>query len=87
MESLFTSGRVADVVLAVMAVEAIWLLARRSERSHGKRLADVVLALGPGVCLMAALRCALTGAGWPWVALWLAASFPLHLADLIRRRL
>ena len=48
---------------------------------------DLVLAFAPGACLLLALRAALTGAGWPWIAAALAASFPFHIADLIRRRL
>jgi hypothetical protein len=36
--------------------------------------------------MLLALRAALTGLAWPWIALALAASFPAHLADLARRR-
>ena len=37
------------------------------------------------VLMMLALRAALTGAAWQWIALPLVLSFPLHLADLVRR--
>ena len=37
--------------------------------------------------MLLALRSALTGASWPWIAAPLAASFPFHIADLLRRRL
>ena len=79
---LFASGHAVDLVLAVMAVEGAWLvsLARRSA-------ADVVLALLPGALLLVALRAALTGAGWAWVALFVTLSLPAHLADMRRRRL
>jgi hypothetical protein len=45
-----------------------------------------LLALAPGACLVLAVRAAMTGAGWMWIALWLLASLPFHLADLARRR-
>lgn len=62
-----------------MAVEFVWLMRR------GWRPRDAALRLGPGVLMMLALRGALTGAAWPWIALPLAAAFPIHLADLRRR--
>ncbi len=80
MRGLFTSGHVVDFILAIIALEAVFLLAR-------SRLSplSIALALGPGVCLLLALRSALVGADWRWTAAALAASFPLHLYDLIRR--
>ena len=82
MTALFASGHAVDVVLAVMLVEMALLIGR------GRRpAATVALAFAPGVLILLALRAALTGAGWPWVAAALAASFPAHLADLRRRGL
>ena len=80
MSDFFASGRAVDVVLAVVAVELIALLLLRRDRFAG-----LALAILPGVCLLLAVRAALTGAGWGWVALFLAASFPLHLLDVGRR--
>lgn len=85
MSGFFASGHVVDLVLVVMALELAWLLRRRSARSRAGVL-DVVLAFAPGVCLLLAARAALVGADWPWVALALTASFPLHLLDLRQRR-
>ncbi len=82
LAGFFRSGHAVDLVLAVILVEFAVLSVRR----RGPML-DRVLALAPGACLLLALRAALTGAGWPWVALALAASFPFHLADVVRRRL
>lgn len=79
VRALFASGHVVDLVLAVLAAEFIWLVAR------GNRAMDVALGLGAAVLMMLALRAALTGAAWPWIALPLLLSFPLHLADLGRR--
>ena len=77
---LFARGHAADLILAVMAAEAVWLVAGRRWRTG-----DALLRLLPGALMMVALRGALTGAGWPWIALPLALSFPVHLADLGRR--
>lgn len=85
MSNFFASGHVVDLVLAVMALEVAWLLRRRAARTRAGVM-DVVLAFAPGICLLLALRAALVGADWPWVALALTASFPVHLLDLRRRR-
>lgn len=82
MSALFASGHAVDIVLAVILVEGIVLIARRRDAA-----ATVVLALLPGALILLAVRTALTDAAWPWTALWLAASFPAHVADLSRRRL
>jgi hypothetical protein len=79
VRTLFASGHVVDLVLAVLAAEFVWLVIR------GNRAMDVALGLGAAVLMMLALRAALTGAAWPWIALPLVLSFPLHLADLGRR--
>ena len=85
MAGFFASGHAVDFVLLVMAAEFAVLSLRRT--ASGADRLDRVLALMPGVCMLLALRAALTGAPWPWVAAALAASFPFHLADLARRRL
>ena len=76
---LFASGHAVDIVLAVIAVELVWLV------RSGWRPSSAVLRLAPGALMLAALRSALTGADWYWIALPLALSFPVHLADLARR--
>ena len=85
MAGFFASGHAVDFVLLVIAAEFAVLSLRR-KGAEGATL-DRVLALMPGVCMLLALRASLTGAPWPWVAAALAASFPFHLIDLIRRRL
>ncbi len=81
MAELFASGHAVDIVLAVIAIEALMLIARR------RSAATVVLALSPGVLMLVAVRAALVGSGWYVVALALAASLPVHLLDLRRRGL
>lgn len=69
-----------DIVIAVIIIEFAWLVTRGgwSARDAGQRL-------GPAVFMMLALRAALDGAAWYWIALLLALSFPIHVADLRRR--
>jgi len=86
MAALFASGAVADVILAAMAVEFLILVVRAPAAVRARRAATLAIALAPGACLALALRFALTGAPWPWIAAALAASLPLHWWDLARRR-
>lgn len=79
MAALFASGHAADVVLAVLAAEAILLALR------GWRLVEIAGLLGPAALIVLGLRAALTGAEWYWVSLPIALAFPLHLMDLRTR--
>ncbi|MFD2783802.1 hypothetical protein ACFS32_25350 [Novosphingobium pokkalii] len=75
MDAYFASGHAADGMLVALLLEAAWLLAR------GRPPGLVCVMLGPGALMVLGLRGALTGAAWPWIALPLALSLPLHLAD------
>ena len=81
MDEFFASGRAVDLVLFVLAIEAIWL------RYRGNILVDIIPALLPAVLMMVALRAALTGMAWPFVSIPLMLAFPVHLYDLHRRRM
>ncbi len=74
---LFARGHAVDVMLAVLAAEAAWLAARGRS--------DALPGLLPAVPILLALRVALTGGGWKWVAGWLMISLPVHLYDLRKR--
>ncbi|MEO1169235.1 MAG: hypothetical protein AAFW97_11050 [Pseudomonadota bacterium] len=79
MDALFSSGHAADIIFAILIIEAIWLAAR------GRAMADIAGTLLPAALIVLGLRAALTGADWPWIALPLAAALPVHLWDLARR--
>lgn len=79
MSGFFASGHAIDLVLGFLALEVLVLMRRSGALT-------AVLAALPGAFLLLALRAALTGAPWPWVALWISLSLPAHLADLARRR-
>ncbi|MBI1250420.1 MAG: hypothetical protein GC189_02995 [Alphaproteobacteria bacterium] len=85
MEAWFLSGGGVDLVLLVLAIEFAVLLARAPAGQRSAHAWTLVLALAPGAFLLLALRAALSGADWTWIALCIAASFPFHLLDLRRR--
>jgi len=81
MQAFFESGRAIDLVLLIMLAEAVYLWARK----RGSAM-DIILSLLPGALILLGARGALTGAAWPLIALPIALSWPVHLADLRRRR-
>lgn len=81
MAGLFASGHAVDVILAVMALEFGWLVT-----AARWRMADAALRLAPGALMLLALRAALCGWEWVWIAAPLLMSFPVHLADLARHK-
>lgn len=85
LETLVTSGRVFDVMLAVVALEVIavtglWVLRRR-----GIPPLAFLTNLGAGGSLMLALWVQAHGLPWPWLAACLLAALAFHLADLAQR--
>lgn len=82
MAELFASGRIIDLILLLMLVEyvGLWLYLGRSVTELG--LLGYLLS---GAFLLLALRVALVGGGWIWIALFLAAALIVHCLDLRRR--
>ncbi|AOL22853.1 hypothetical protein Ga0102493_111831 [Erythrobacter litoralis] len=76
MSWLFETGHAADIILAVLLIEAGWL------RRRGWRWLDLAGLLGPAALIVLGLRGAMTGAEWPFIAVPLALSLPLHLLDV-----
>jgi hypothetical protein len=76
----FVSGRAADVILLILAAEFLWLVLSRR-----LTVVDAIGLIVPGMLIVAALRFALTGAAWPWIAAPLALALPFHAVDLWRR--
>lgn len=82
---LFASGLAADLVIALLAVEAIVLLAYARRTGGGLPPLQVLTGVGAGVALLLALRAALVDAGWQAICLPLAAGGVLHAIDLALR--
>lgn len=85
MNAFLKSGWATDLILAVVGLEALFLFVVYRRTGRGLAPLDVFGQLLAGALLLLALRCALTGADYRWTALFLAASFPAHLFDLVRR--
>jgi hypothetical protein len=83
--TLFTSGRIVDLILALVVVEAIILLTYRSATGRGIPAAGLLINLLAGAFLLMALHGALLNAPWIWTAAWLAAALIAHVADLAQR--
>ncbi len=79
-EWLFERGHAADIMLAVLLLEAVFLY--RAGFGNALRIAAALL---PGAFLVLAARAAMTDAGWPLIALFLVLSLPCHLLDLYFR--
>ena len=85
MESLFASGRIVELILGLVALEALGLVVWLRRTGRGTLARPMLLNLTSGAALMLALRASLVGAGWPAIAAWLALSFAAHLGELALR--
>ena len=81
--ALLESGSVIDLVLGFMVLEVAVLLFVIRGRPLGA--ADVVFHLSAGALLLLALRSALTTGASAQTGIFLLASLPAHLYDLVRR--
>jgi hypothetical protein len=85
MADLFASGRLVDLILTLVVLEAAalllyWRLARR-----GIAPFDLLPNLCAGAFLLLALRATLAGGGWMIASGCLAAAGLAHLTDVYRR--
>jgi hypothetical protein len=85
MADLFASGRVIDIILLLVGLEAAALLAWRWRRSQGPSPVALAANLASGALLMLGLRGALTGADWTAIAGCLLGALLAHLVDLFIR--
>jgi MFS superfamily sulfate permease-like transporter len=77
-ESLFQSGNIALVIIAVMLVEVILL------QRYIKLFPGMLAGLAAGACLVLALRAALLQQSWTIVAIFLALSFVFHILEILQ---
>lgn len=85
MSQLFASGRIADLVLLVLVLEGLALAVLGARGRRVPPLGAVLPFLVAGGFFALALRGALVGAAWPWIAAALLGALGAHLADLARR--
>ncbi len=85
MADLFASGRLVDLILLVVVLEAAALLLYWSRSRRGIAPLDLLPNLCAGAFLLLALRAALAGSGWMVANFFLAAAGLAHLIDVYRR--
>lgn len=85
LQSLFKSGAIIDLILLFMVVEVIALLVWRRLTGAGVAPSALLPFLAAGVCLMLAVKFALTGQHWTHVAMALGGAFIFHLTDIVFR--
>jgi hypothetical protein len=85
MRELFASGRIVDLILALVVLEAVALAIWHRCTRRGVGLPAVLPNLCAGAALLLAVRAALVGAWWGWVAVALVAGLLAHLVDLRSR--
>lgn len=85
LESLITSGRIVDIMLLFVVIEAV-LISLCSYRS--KKLASalpLMITIAAGASLMMAMRATFMASAWPIVAAFLLAAMVFHIVDLVAR--
>lgn len=85
MADLFSSGRIVDLIILLVALEAIALSVYRRRAGRGIPLLDLLPNLLSGVFLLLAVKAAMLALPWPSIASALFAALLAHLSDLVRR--
>jgi len=85
MANLIESGRIVDLIFAVLLVEAAVLVVLLRARGRRGLLAGVLLNLAAGALLLLGLRALWGGADWRLAGALLGGAFLAHVVDLVLR--
>ena len=85
LQQLVTGGGLVDAIIGITLMEAAGLLIYHHQTKRGLKPRDYLLNMISGLCLMFALRCALLGSTWHFLALWLTGAGLAHVADVFLR--
>lgn len=85
MQELFASGRIIDIIAALVLVELALIAVHHAVTGRGPDPRAILANLAAGLSLMLAVRAALVGAEWTWVAACLLAALIAHIADIASR--
>jgi hypothetical protein len=85
MADLFAGGRLVDLIIVVVAIEAAALILYWSRTRRGVAPFDLLPNLCAGAFLLLALRVTLAGGGYMMASGCLAAAGLAHLTDIYRR--
>jgi hypothetical protein len=79
---LFATGRVVHLIAGLMLLEFSAATFARWRLRRGVPPTELAVTLGAGMALLLALRAALVGSSWQWVAMWLILSLIAHVLYL-----
>ncbi|WP_133612745.1 hypothetical protein [Dongia mobilis] len=85
MDELFADGSIVIWILALVAVEAIFLGLYCWRMRRGPWPGEILFNLAAGAALLLALHGALVDAAWESIGLWLVIGLMAHIADLAVR--
>jgi hypothetical protein len=85
MSEWFASGTIIDLIIAMVVIEAVAIGWYHRRTGKGPALSTVLANLLSGTALLLALRLALVGSAWYWIACSLLLALVAHAADLGRR--
>ena len=85
MSDFFASGRLVDLILLIVALEAVVLTIWWTKTGQGIAPRDLLPNLIAGALLLLALRLTLADAGWMPICACLAASGIANVVDITRR--
>jgi len=85
MGELVSSGRIFDLIGALLLAEGLAFSAYRALTGRGISHADLWFSLAAGAGLLLAARGLAVDAGWTWIALALLLALGGHVGDLSRR--
>jgi hypothetical protein len=85
MTALFATGRIIDLILLLVLMEAGALVLFRLVTGRGPSIGHLLPTLISGGLLLVAVRAALTDMRWELVALPLVGALIAHLVDLSAR--
>lgn len=85
LQQLVTSGRIVDIMLVVVVLEIGVIEVYRRRHGAGVTTLPLLVNIGAGASLMLALRAALAGSGWQWIAVFLVSALVFHVGDLLVR--
>lgn len=82
MANLFATGRIVDLIVALMLLELGVLIVVRARTRRGIHPIELAVSLAAGMALLLALRSALVGFSWQHTAMWLVLALMAHLLYL-----
>ena len=85
LQQWVVSGGLVDTIIVITLLEVAVLLVYHHQTKRGLKPRDYLLNVVSGLCLMLALRCALLGSTWYFVAVFLSGAGLAHTADIARR--